>query len=323
VVPGLPAELRGHIAGGKKMVRSISINIGINQVDPSHYRGFRDLYTSENTARAMFDIADSLHYDEKRLIQGPQATSAAIIDAIKRAKTELEPNGILLLTYSGHGSHIADNGFDEPDSYHETWVLYDRQLLDCELHMLLREFDSRTRVFVLSDSCYSGTVISGIDRNERVRINLLESLFIRFGSFRIDRERYMLRETLLNREPPIEKIPPYPSILSTYYENRDIYDEIQAQCHSAGGTSIQASAILISACQDNQRAIEGTTHGRFTEILLEVWANGSFPAEKGYREFHSEIAQKSPLTQTPNILPLGPPNPGFMNQRPFTIAPPA
>ncbi len=40
----------------------------------------------------------------------------------------------------------------------ETWVCYDRQLVDDELYELWGKFKSGVRILALSDSCHSGTV---------------------------------------------------------------------------------------------------------------------------------------------------------------------
>ena len=45
------------------------------------------------------------------------------------------------------------------DQRDETWVLFDRQLLDDELYRCWRRFEPGVRVLVLSDSCHSGSAI--------------------------------------------------------------------------------------------------------------------------------------------------------------------
>jgi hypothetical protein len=40
----------------------------------------------------------------------------------------------------------------------ETWVCYDRQLIDDQLYELWGKFKASVRILVLSDSCHSGTV---------------------------------------------------------------------------------------------------------------------------------------------------------------------
>jgi hypothetical protein len=41
----------------------------------------------------------------------------------------------------------------------ETWVLYDRQMVDNEVYCLWGKFKSGVKIFVLSDSCHSGTMM--------------------------------------------------------------------------------------------------------------------------------------------------------------------
>ena len=44
----------------------------------------------------------------------------------------------------------------------ETWVLYDRQLVDDELYKIWSKFKPGVRILVLSDSCHNGTVTRDI-----------------------------------------------------------------------------------------------------------------------------------------------------------------
>jgi hypothetical protein len=75
----------------------------------------------------------------------------------------LESGDFFWLTYSGHGGQVSDtNSDDETDEKDETWVLYDRQLVDLELYALWGEFKPGVRIFVLSDSCHSGSVTRDI-----------------------------------------------------------------------------------------------------------------------------------------------------------------
>ena len=62
-------------------------------------------------------------------------------------------------TYSGHGGQVDDVNGDEDDALDETWVLWDRQLIDDELFSLWSQFAPGVRITMLSDSCHSGTVL--------------------------------------------------------------------------------------------------------------------------------------------------------------------
>ena len=52
---------------------------------------------------------------------------------------------------------------EETDQLDETWVLYDRQLLDDELYDLWCRFAPGVRILMISDSCHSGTVSRAVD----------------------------------------------------------------------------------------------------------------------------------------------------------------
>ncbi len=140
------------------MATGISIHIGLNRVDPGHYQGWDGkLKGCENDARAMEAIASKQKFATSLLLN-EQATAEAVQAAIAGAAGQLKSGDILLLTYSGHGGQVPDPTEEEEDHLDETWVLYDRQLIDDELYALWGQFETDVRIFMLSDSCHSGSV---------------------------------------------------------------------------------------------------------------------------------------------------------------------
>src|SRR5262245_37245617 len=104
------------------MARGISIHIGLNIVDPTCYNGWDgQLSGCLNDALDMQAIANSLGYSSSLITDG-QATAANVVRAIGQAAQQLNPDDILLLTYSGHGGQVQDANGDEPDGFDETWV---------------------------------------------------------------------------------------------------------------------------------------------------------------------------------------------------------
>ena len=114
-------------------------------------------------------LAKALEYEPRTVILTKDATVARVTEALTTAAQSLSAGDTLLLTYSGHGGQVPDKNGDESkkgadeigeyaDEYDETWVLYDRQLVDDELYALWSEFAPNVRIIVLSDSCHSGTV---------------------------------------------------------------------------------------------------------------------------------------------------------------------
>jgi Caspase domain. len=279
------------------MPRALSLHIGLNSVDPAAYSGWDgQLVACENDAHSMQGITSSLGYQAKSLLT-KEATSEAVIRSIASAAQELTKNDMFVLTYSGHGGQVPDTNGDEPDGRDETWVLYDRQLVDDELHELYTRFQPGVRILVLSDSCHSGTVTRAV-YDQAAPIEAQHG----FRSDPIFRPKRIPRE--------IEG--------AVYDRNRKTYEKIQAETKEASRKSPEATVILISGCQDNQLSSDGDVNGLFTEKLLRTWDNGKF--KRNYRHFQRAIKQKMPPSQQPNYFVVGAANQAFERQRPFVIA---
>ncbi len=147
------------------MPNGISIHIGLNEVDATHYRNHQafPLTGCIRDAHAMYELAAAAGF-EPTLITGKDATAQAVVNAITEAGKRVGADGTLLLTFSGHGGRVRDLG-DDPldddlrDGLDETWYLYDRQLTDDELAGCLAGFPEGSRVLIVSDSCFSGGMI--------------------------------------------------------------------------------------------------------------------------------------------------------------------
>ncbi len=273
------------------MAKGVSIHIGLNNVDPGHYGGWDgQLAACEFDARDMVAIAKARGFTP-HLFLTRSATAGAISDALKRAATDLRSGDMLLLTYSGHGGQVPDTNHDEADRQDETWVLYDRELIDDELFALWGRFKPGVRIFALSDSCHSGTVTREMPRFRRANA----------GEKLPKRQRFM---------PP-------DVALRTYRRHKKLYDSIQAEVQGSEKAVVGGTVILISGCQDNQTSSDGDRNGLFTEKLRKVWAGGKFKG--GYRNFRDKISALMPRSQTPNYYVVGAASAQFEQQTPFTL----
>ena len=147
------------------MAKGISIHIGLNHVDPKHYQGWDGaLNACIADANDMRALAKKKGFAGNTLFVDGQATAAAVSSALLDASKKLVKGDLLFLTYSGHGGQVRDTNSDEKDNdrMDETWVLYDRQLVDDELYNIWSKFKAGVRILVLSDSCHSGTVTRDI-----------------------------------------------------------------------------------------------------------------------------------------------------------------
>ena len=271
------------------MPTGISLHIGLNFVNPEHYGGWDgELKACEFDAKDMKALASAQGF-KPAMILTRDATADAVISSIREAAAKLKSGDMFFLTYSGHGGQVPDTNGDEKDRERqdETWVLWDRQLIDDELWALWGRFKRGVRILVLSDSCHSGTVT-----------------------------RAMPPLPARGPMPRIRLMPPKQARV-VYRRNAELYDGIQASVPAGERARVRSTVILISGCQDNQFSLDGDRNGLFTETMKKVWRNGVF--QGGYRKFRDMIAQRMPREQTPNYYLVGGSNPAFEAQKPFTL----
>ena len=269
------------------MTKGISLHIGLNYVDPTHYSGWDGkLAAAEYDANDMYLIAKSQGLQPTKLIRN-EATRSAVISAIKNAANTLAANDLFFISYSGHGGQLPDINGDEDYSMDETWCLFDGEIVDDELSNLWSTFQKGVRILVISDSCHSGTVVKLARSLERPKTNLAP------------------------------KFMPSEIASTTYFNNKEFYDNILENVKDIKSLDIQASVKLISGCQDNQNSYDGTFNGQFTGALKRIWNGGKFSGN--YFSFYKQIMNLLPPEQTPNYFNHGQANQTFDNQKPFLI----
>ncbi|MFI2213187.1 caspase domain-containing protein [Streptomyces sp. NPDC020141] len=266
------------------MATGLSLHIGLNTVDPAKYGGWDGrLVACENDAHDLARIAGDAGF-ETSVVLTADGTVKNITSELHKAAERLVRDDILLFTYSGHGGQVPDTTGpdDEPDRRDETLVLYDRELLDDELRREFARFADGVRILVFLDSCHSGSAVE-----------LAPGAGAAVRAMPDDKQREI------------------------YERDRDFFQGLQRRLREDRGREEPASALLISACQDDQTASDGPVNGLFTETLLKVWNHGAFTED--YRTFHEDIVNRMPRNQTPNLYLLGSPGEDFLAQRPFTV----
>ena len=311
---------------GKTLRKGMSLHIGLNRLDPLGYpRDAEDpegsgwegpLVACENDAEDMHKIAAGQGFDSTLLLT-EEATSENVMAALRRAAKRLTKGDTFLLTYSGHGGQVDDvSGDERDDDVDETWCLFDRQMIDDELYAMYADFKAGVNIFVLSDSCHSGTVTRAMGRMEP-ELTKAEKKAI-FGS-----------------ENPSFRVMPRETAGDVYYARWEFYDDIQNNVRRVEPEDFKASIRLISACQDDQEAADGLRNGKFTGVVKKIWRNGRFNG--GFREFHDAISNNLKKEyarklkgrsekeieelhiQTPNYNAQGAENDEIDHQPPFSI----
>ncbi|HET7233925.1 MAG TPA: caspase family protein [Longimicrobium sp.] len=317
------------------MPLGLSLHIGLNEVDKEHYGSPCKLTGCVGDAHAMRDLAQAAGF-EPTLMLGAHATAEAVLGAIGHAAQRIGSDGILLLTYSGHGGRVRDVNDDEGGrhSWDETWCTHDRQVVDDELFHAWADFPKGARVLVVSDSCFSGHVIRAARAARAAQGTTEPRTGLAFqplvaeedeGAPEVKADAAGRGRGLVARaRPPVMRgsgTRPRPRALSSkdarriYLRKRSIYDRIQKELRARPSRPVEAEVLLLSAAQDNETAQDGDENGAFTRALLDVWNKGEFRGN--YRDFYSRIRERLKGIQHPHIMALRPPS--FSDERPFTI----
>jgi len=294
------------------MARGHSLHLGLNAVDPAHYEGWNGVLGGcENDARDMAAIAQMQGYTSTKVLLTAEATAGAFIGHMIDLARQLESGDILFLSYSGHGGQVPDLDDDEEqDGLDETWCLYDRMLIDDELFRLFARFASGVRIFMLSDSCHSGSVAR----------ELMQSRGMSFEE--LPRAARAAAEVLAPQGASLAgfdriRLAPPDTTLAAYMKHESLYRSLQAAASGAERGPVGAGVILISGCQDNEVSYDGAVNGLFTQTLKHVWNGGAFAGD--YGAFQRRIKQYLVGRQTPNFFRVGRVTTAFRRQKPFAI----
>ena len=219
------------------------------------------------------------------MLKTAEATREAVIGEIKAAAARMNPGDIFFLTYSGHGSQVPDFSGDErlerpEDAIDETLCLFDGQVVDDELYALWAAFPADSRILAVFDCCHSGSAIKS---------QLIDDMIATATS------PDQLPASCRAPSPPASRASTRPS---TARSPTSVTAAWAGPVTREMALPVAASVRLISACQDNQVALDGLTNGLFTGRLLETWGAGAFQGD--YAAFHKAIADTMPPTQTPN-----------------------
>ncbi|MCH9739817.1 MAG: caspase family protein [Epsilonproteobacteria bacterium] len=281
------------------MSKGISIHIGMEYIDPEYYNGDDGrLRTCAQDMLDMQDIAVSQNFESTELLQNEEATREAVKEAISAASESLVAGDMLFISYSGHGTYIEDENGDEEDegeARDEAWCLYNGMLLDDELHALWKLFDEDVRIFLVSDSCHSGTIAKvapGQNIDEMV----------------------------------VAKFLPHRKAQELYVEHKAFYDAVRKEAATSNDKELKATVKLIAGCQDVESSyiLPNDDNSLLTVELKEVWSAGQFvgTTEEFFEQVKERVvtkAQASRVFQTPNLFTIGKENVAFDTQKPFSI----
>ncbi len=283
--------------------KAYALHIGVSTVDQEHYMHLlSELPCCIDDAKKMHGISKALKYNRKKLLLDDKATVPNVIKTLRQYQGLAEPGDLVVITYSGHGSYVEDLDGDEESGFDQTWCLFDRQLIDDELRVEWKKFKKGVNVFVMLDSCHSGSAVKAAE--DKFNENLDNEITEFYES------NYYLSKAI-----------DFQKSAAIYNHNAALYEEIANNTPYVPIKEIKAAVLLISACQDNQEARAGFSLSYFTRLMLNILSD-DFKAKKigNYVNFHDKLVSKSIATQTPNYLFVNKGSNYFKTTKPFLLS---
>lgn len=212
----------------------------------------------------------------KRLIDRA-ATGKAMREAIARTIGLTRRGDCVAIQYSGHGSFVPDADGDEPDGTDECLCPWDIDrkgpITDDELFDLYSACADGARLFVLSDSCHSGTVA-------------------RFAPIRTP-------PTIAGRKAPQRKVRFLPP--AAFLSRREMSELGMRRRMRSASPPGRYAGLLMSGCQDTEYSydayFQGRPNGAFTFVALRALAN--LPKNATYQAWFKAIKSILPSQQYP------------------------
>jgi hypothetical protein len=167
----------------------------------------------------------------------PKAKAQEVINEITSASGSMTRGDFFVFYNSSHGGLLKDRNGDEDQD--ECLLMFDRVLVDDELGVLWPKFSSGVKILTLFDNCHSGT------------------------AFRIAQPPEVRQPKTRSATGQRKDIPGFGISVGT-----------RARSATAGTRSaefrIDANLISLSACKDEELALEHGTGGLFTSAVLRL-----------------------------------------------------
>ena len=228
-----------------------------------------DLRGCVNDAKAWSSLLEYVYGFKSELCLDNKVTHHKFVQTVGNLLSDSKSGDDIVITFSGHGTNVADNDGDESDGRDEALCLYDAYLIDDQIRDLFKLINPNAKLTFISDSCHSGT-------NTR--------------SF---------MQTLRNVNNPIPRfMPPEDDFEAYSVKGADIKGKI---FHPESGMK----EILISGCLPQEYSydahIGGAFRGAMSFYAIEILKK--YPTIT-YNNFHAQLKKILPSNQYPQTPQL-------------------
>ena len=206
-----------------------AVVISLDHVEPAFYTGWRgELPAAAKDSEAMTALLHRAGFEVLHL-ENEGATREAVIAALSEQISHRKAGDHLVVYFSGHGATLPDLNHDEIGVLRDgAWCLWDGMFVDDELTEALTLFERGVRVVLISDSCYTGTIVRDAYLNDEAE----------------DDPRTI---------DPRSKLAPVDIGERVYEAQRDFYDPKLTRA-PAYPDDAKAAVLILSACERGELA---------------------------------------------------------------------
>jgi hypothetical protein len=135
--------------------RGLAVHVGADVLASPPHPNWPPTRSSRDTVARMARLCESAGISRQHHLRGAHATRDRVRSAITRTATDLHPDGLLVLTFSGH----SDRGELDDHGHRDTrWCLHDGTLAFGELAEALSAAAPTARVIVVAATCYAASL---------------------------------------------------------------------------------------------------------------------------------------------------------------------
>jgi hypothetical protein len=167
-VPGSPAP-----SGSSGKLRALLV--GLTHIDPACHDGWDGRNGCTGCAADVMGLGTILEkrgWETDRMLD-QKATVGNVLARLARLAGQAEAGDSIFFYYSGHGSQAQDGNEDEIDGLDETLVCFDGHLVDDQLNQIWLSCKTGVRIYMIADSCNSGTSYKAVPLSPGIPSNKL------------------------------------------------------------------------------------------------------------------------------------------------------
>jgi len=247
--------------------------VGINDYPGSNM----DLAGCVNDAKDWQALLEGRGYTVQRLLDA-EATRARVVEALTTLVGGAADGDSLVFTFSGHGSWLPDDDRDEPDQRDEMMCPYDvmkeQYLLDDDLNEIFQQKKAGARLYVIADSCHSGSVVRYAPAPAQPDVAPIKARFL----------------------------PPY-----VFAKGDRLFERaIDRAVNTPAPTKLSYPALLFSGCQDMEfsydTSFNGRSNGAFTRTAIDALKDPAITTPKALYDAVRRRLPSQTLPQTPQLF---------------------